>query len=406
MSKKTKQLALVKDSGGDGNNTILPGIPDEIALLCLARLPSRVQAQTCCVSLCWKRAMESQVLFSLRLQLCNLETKLLLCFNYPRLSYEPRNTYSWWIIDQLHIRYFPIKYLPCLPLHDPVRPIATASPREVLLLNKDGNKLCRVDLFRGNSCPTSAPVMLTNREYFASTLLDGYVYAVGGFITHSCRGEPEHMGLSPINRPRALKSVERLDCTHMLAWESLPDMHHYRGHAAVVVRNGQLYVIGGKSGRDQIYSGEIWDPDRQEWRFMPELWPQNIFDSCSARGRVAVVMGHLVAMKEWTHELMAYEDSSKQWVSVGYLPFVMLDTVLTHPIFSCMLVGQGEELWVVVQRNFATDEGYAIIYGRKDTLKETCILACTPFSQELNWRRLPYVFDASSVLCSVIQVMV
>ncbi|KAI5083741.1 hypothetical protein GOP47_0003484 [Adiantum capillus-veneris] len=408
-----RQLALARDHG-DGDDALIPGIPHDLALLCLARLPSRSQAKHRCVSVLWKQALESRTLSSLRLQLNILETHILLCFMSP--SSCPQRSLSWWVIDPICVRYYPIMHA-SLPLNgNGFRSIASTTPGQVLFL--EHFHFTRFDLFRRQNVWPCPPPLLTSRSGFASAAFDGHVYVAGGYIYNDYTlvyiaggyihgGRAQRYQFNNNNRG-PLRSVERLDCTGMSKWERLPDMQYGRAGAAAVAMDGKLYAIGGGQHEESECSGEVWDPKKQEWLLVPQLWPSQVFGHSTAK--VVVVMGRLLAIKEPANEIMVYEVATGLWKSIGCVPlgtFCSADAV--NSLFFCRLFGVGNELWVLVQSELSDDlldqdhvDGDGIwIEQRELATQDVFFLACMPFSGGLlAWRRLPYCFDGSFRLLS------
>ena len=93
--------------------------------------------------------------------------------------------------------------------------------------------------------------MRTSRYYVTAAVLDGKIYAVGGY--NDSRGSG------------ALRSCERYDPAAD-AWEPVPDMAAGRsGKPAAAVLDGKLWVAGGYDGRCTLASVEVFDPASNTW---------------------------------------------------------------------------------------------------------------------------------------------
>lgn len=374
----------------ESSSDLIPGLPNDLALLCLAYLPRRLHPLASCVSHAWKHAFESHALLSLRRKLGTLETWLFLCLQGDNRDVTEIHTYtySWWVID-------PALCPTCAPIGSPPFPPVrlldydvAICQSEVLLaatayLDRDTaitvpmEEICRLDVSRRRWLRPSPPNMLTRRKLFTSASLDDYVYVAGG-------GTWKYVVLGVDDHVEPPKSVERLDCKTMSSWERLPDMHVARIAAGGVVLNGCFHVIGGHNDTGNVFSGEIWDTRNQKWVLEPELYPYHIFKKCSVgpHRSVAVVMESLFAIKQDWHdnkELMVYNSSTKMWTSLGCIPIENFsdDGNLADDCV-CDLFGVGKDLWIVVHNIYEHD---------------MFIIACAPLSgQSISWRRLPYSF--------------
>ena len=99
--------------------------------------------------------------------------------------------------------------------------------------------------------------MATPRENHAMAVLNGKVYAVGGYR----------------NGVGRLSSVERYDPATN-AWEAVPPMAKGRFAFRTAVLGGNMYAIGGKcaSGAANTTSSmERFDPDTNAWEAMTPM---------------------------------------------------------------------------------------------------------------------------------------
>ncbi|KAG1709212.1 hypothetical protein DVH05_028643 [Phytophthora capsici] len=94
---------------------------------------------------------------------------------------------------------------------------------------------------------TSMPSMKNARSYLGATVVDDFIYAVGGF-----------------NGQAHLSSVERFNL-RTRQWEDMPPLSTGRSGLAVVTLNGLLYAIGGYDGRKHLKSVEVFDPQTNQW---------------------------------------------------------------------------------------------------------------------------------------------
>ncbi|XP_013402638.1 actin-binding protein IPP-like [Lingula anatina] len=101
---------------------------------------------------------------------------------------------------------------------------------------------------------TKLASMKEKRAYIGVTVLDEYIYAVGGWN--------EHHG--------ALKTVERY-YPRKNEWTSLPTMSEPRAGASVAAVNGLVFVIGGRTSSNEFTAPatldtvECFDPHTWTW---------------------------------------------------------------------------------------------------------------------------------------------
>ena len=90
--------------------------------------------------------------------------------------------------------------------------------------------------------------MATARQAHSMAVLDGKLYAVGGFNDDD----------------QFLCSVERYDPA-LNAWEAVAPMAVAREAPAVAVLDGKLYAVGGNDMDDAFNSVERYDPAMDAW---------------------------------------------------------------------------------------------------------------------------------------------
>lgn len=161
------------------------------------------------------------------------------------------------------------------------------------------------------SMSTTTPGLFI-RSGHASAAMDGYVYAAGGG-----------------DKSEVLYHADRMDMSTK-KWEALPDMQKGRMCPAAGALKGRLCIIGGSDNGEIHKSGEMWDPENGQWTLLPELWPTHMYTKIQRhRPTVAVVRDRLYALSDDIsgdnlQEIMYYEDGSKLWISLGKVCFPSL----------------------------------------------------------------------------------
>lgn len=355
--------------------SIIPGLPHELAMCCLARLPRGCRPLARRVSRSWREALTPSTIDDARRRQGITETRVFTCLAYIK---DQRKLSSWYMLDPL---LFSCKFIPPPTIHsddegmDVFSGAMVADGREVLYAGCEGSDVLGFDL----SCRQWKPLpfsMNIKCSAFASTRLDDFLYVAGGLDD----------SLEPLKSAKRMK-VETGE------WEDIKDMNSVRASCAGVVFQGLFCVIGGfyKVGHNDLEvhnSAEIWDPCTQEWTLAHEMWPLDIFGKMESP-MVAVVSDRLYALRAHKLELMWYDHTNKLWKSLGRLP-----TELCNPDFPYVfgvtqitgLLGVGKELWVTVH-----------------CANDIFMLATIPFIEHhLTWRRLPFSFnDFTSIVASV-----
>uniref|UniRef100_UPI003467EE73 SAKe6DEref n=1 Tax=synthetic construct TaxID=32630 RepID=UPI003467EE73 len=148
--------------------------------------------------------------------------------------------------------------------------------------------------------------MNTRRSGVGVAVLNGHIYAVGGYD-----GSPD--GHTHLN------SVEAYD-PERDEWHLVAPMNTRRSGVGVAVLNGHIYAVGGfdgsPDGTDHLNSVERYDPERDEWRLVA---PMNTRRSGVG---VAVLNGHIYAVGGYdgspdghTHlnSVEAYDPERDEW---------------------------------------------------------------------------------------------
>lgn len=252
-------------------SVLIEGLPDAVALRCLAWVPFYLHPKLKLVSHSWRAAVQSGELFKARQEVNSSEEFLCVC------AFEPDN--QWQLYDpacDLWIK------LPVLPSN--IRQLAhfgvvsTAGKLFVLGGGSDA-----VDPLTGDQDGTFAtdevwkydPVtwqwtlcapMIVPRAMFACCVLDGKIVVAGGFT--SCR--------------KSISKAEIYD-PEKNVWVSIPDLHHTHNTACTgVVIDGKVHVL-----HKGLSTVQVLENAKQGWTVHDYGWLQ---------GPMAVVRGKLYVM--------------------------------------------------------------------------------------------------------------
>lgn len=90
---------------------------------------------------------------------------------------------------------------------------------------------------------------LSKRDSLGLTMLEGEVFAVGGYNDLDCK---------------YLKTVEKYD-PKSNSWTKVKSMHMARRSPGLINYRGKLYVIGGMGEVEDLNSVEVFDPTTGVW---------------------------------------------------------------------------------------------------------------------------------------------
>ncbi|XP_023511586.1 F-box/kelch-repeat protein SKIP30 [Cucurbita pepo subsp. pepo] len=250
---------------------LIDGLPDAVALRCLARVPFHLYPKLELVSKSWLAAIRSSELFRVRQEIGSSEDLLCVC------AFEPENL--WQLYDPLRDLWITIPVLPSRIRHlAHFGAVSTAGKLFVLGGGSDDVDPLTGDQdrnFATNEVWSYDPIihrwfqrasMLVPRAMFACCVLGGRIVVAGGFT--SCR--------------KSISQAEMYDPDKDV-WIPLPDLHHTHNSACTgVVIGGKLHVL-----HKGLSTVQIFDDVQLEWRVEDYGWLQ---------GPMAVVQGSLYVM--------------------------------------------------------------------------------------------------------------
>lgn len=275
----------------DADYYFIPGLNDELALLCLA----------------WTSRAEYDKLFSINKRYLTLSQS----GELYRIRRENR-IYEQWVYmltsDQFKWRSFDPKLgrwrrLPTLPSDS----CFSASDKESLCAGTDflvlGREIAGLVIWRYDLVTNKwyrGPSMITPRCLFASASCADFAFVAGGISS---------------NR-EILKCAEKYDPVKK-KWDPLPDMHRRRKLCSGCFADNRFYVIGGTEEAGDLTCGEYYDLERKTWELIPDMIPRSI---TQAPPLVAVVKDELYALEASTNQLKVYLKESNKWRVLGEVP--------------------------------------------------------------------------------------
>ncbi|XP_004536159.2 kelch-like protein 17 [Ceratitis capitata] len=137
------------------------------------------------------------------------------------------------------------------------------------------------------------PNMTHSRSYHSAALLNGKMYAIGGF-----------------NGRTSLASVEVFSSTG--GWREVCNINTPHEYAAAVTLNGNIFVMGGRNNFEVLNSVERYDPTTDNWTYCA-----NMNYSCEFPG-AAVHKGFIYVVG--AEEAERYDPQRDVWTMISSLP--------------------------------------------------------------------------------------
>jgi len=275
------------------NDSLLPGLIDDVALNCLAWVGRSDHASLSCINKRYSRLISSGYLYGLRKELGVVE-------HLVYLVCDPR---GWVAFDPTIGRWMALPKIPCDECFNHADKESLAVGCELLVFGRElmefaiwkYSLICR----RWLKCPE----MNQPRCLFGSSSLGSIAIVAGGSDKYG----------------NVLKSAELYDsasCT----WELLPNMHTPRRLCSSFFMDGKFYVIGGMSSTTvSLTCGEEYDLSTRSWRKIEGMYPY-VNVGAQAPPLVAVVDNQLYAVEHLTNMVKMYDKQKNTWNELGRLP--------------------------------------------------------------------------------------
>ncbi|BAT85461.1 F-box/kelch-repeat protein SKIP30 [Vigna umbellata] len=290
---------------------LIEGLPDAVAIRCLARVPFYLHPVLELVSRSWQAAVRSSELFRARQEVGSTEDLLCVC------AYDPENL--WQLYDPLRDLWIRLPVLPSKIRHlSHFGAVSTAGKLFVIGGGSDAVDPLTGDqdgCFATDEVWSYDPVvrqwaprapMLVPRSMFACCVLEGKIVVAGGFT--SCR--------------KSISQAEMYD-PEKDVWIPMPDLHRTHNSACSGV------VIGGKV--------HVLHKDMSTVQVLDNAGPGWIVEECAwLQGPMAVVRDALYVM---SHGLILKQDKEVRKV-VGFASEF-------RKRIGFAMAGLGDELYVI-----------------------------------------------------------
>nr|XP_043623705.1 F-box/kelch-repeat protein At1g30090 [Erigeron canadensis] len=274
---------------------LIPGLPDDIALSCLLRLPVEFHSSGRSVCRRWCSLFgDMGRFFTLRKEM-GFQDPWLFVFCFNKFS----GKIQWHVFDLVHLSWHAIPGMPWLEKVCPhgFRCVSVPGDGSVFVSGGPNSLVWKFEV-RLNSWGV-VKKMITPRAFFASGVIDGMVYVAGGNSSDGFE----------------LDSGEVMDPKDGL-WRPISDMGASMPCYDSAVLDGKLYVTEGWFWPFYVVPrGQVYDPKTDSWERMAmglrEGWT----------GSSVVMFGHLFVVSE--HErtkLKVYDSRNDVWETVDGSP--------------------------------------------------------------------------------------
>ncbi|GER26043.1 galactose oxidase/kelch repeat superfamily protein [Striga asiatica] len=319
----TRDPSLPDPTLEETHDPLIPGLPDDVALQCLLRVPVDQHPSCRPVSRRWFSLFgRKERFFTLRKEL-GFHDPWLFVFAYHKCTAK----IEWKVLDLIRLSWHSIPSMPCKDKVCPQGFRCVSTPKDGALYVFGGvvsDVDCPLNLVlkyeaRKNKW-TVMKKMITARSFFASGVIDGMIYVAGGNSTD----------LFELNSAEVFNPVNGL-------WRPVSNMRSNMSSYDSAVLDGKLLVTEGWFWPFYVVPrGQVYDPITDSWGSMAiglrEGWT----------GSSVVIDGRLFVVTE--HErtkVKVYDSGSDSWESVD-------GPVLPEEICKPFKVGSwGWEIYVV-----------------------------------------------------------
>ncbi|KAK0608464.1 hypothetical protein LWI29_031078 [Acer saccharum] len=257
---------------------IIPGLPDDLALRCLAKVSHGYHGALQTVSKSWRRLLSSS-------------------------DYANYKAKHGWIGDWLFVltersdNHW-IAYDPQADIWHPLPKIPTSHS------HWQHSGFSCFDPFKKHW--TTVASMRTPRSHFACSVISGKVYVAGGRNSSSSSG----LKLAEVYDPLTNR------------WEELPPMRHPQMDCLGLSYKGKLHVLNDLVGLADRNRSEVFNPLNSTWCIVEDTWP---FSRAMQFSVQVIGDAQVYTVVDWGESLIKTRDNEKgDWYNVGSVPPIIL----------------------------------------------------------------------------------
>ncbi|KAK9144210.1 hypothetical protein Sjap_004113 [Stephania japonica] len=380
---------------------LLPGLPDDLALRCLARLSNITCAAARATSRSWRAALSPTTLNAIRVSSDLPSTQLLFL---SLSSTDPHSQFQWFFIDPLRYRCFPISTPPSSSLSGLISGRAVSKYGQFFLqLLGEVNDVSCINLLRFSRKPSSnlsSSIGGSNSSPSAVTIQSGHLK--GQEWTYDIVQVPEreqttattHLWSTYLGLGRLLFVACGSSASTMAMsfdgeqWKNLPHLNEPRFMAAGLTFKGQVWVVGGRRVRnsrlEMVESGEVFMPESQKWRLVLGMWPRHL-QSLEGVPCLVAVMGRMFGLKMGSNMIVVWDEDRNAWDCLGLIGEKYVDTGFKGRILGV----EYEKIWAVIEEPFMVFElETSLNIAIKSVSPSEIVIQTRENIGNLKWRRI------------------
>lgn len=282
-----------RDFGGGLNESLIPGLYDDVALNCLAWTSRSDYCSLSCLNSRFNKLVRSGYLYDLR-------KKLEIVEHWVYMVCDPR---GWEAFIPMRNKWVKLPRIPCDECFSHADKESLVVGSELLVFGRElfGFATWKYSLIQNSWLKCEG--INHPRCLFGSGSLGSIAIVAGG---------SDKSG-------NILKSAELYDSSTG-RWEILPNMHSPRKLCSGFFMDEKFYVIGGMTSHtDSLTCGEELDLKTRKWRRIEGMYP-NVSKAAQAPPLVAVVDNQLYAVEYLSNDVIMYDKEENKWDVLGRLP--------------------------------------------------------------------------------------
>lgn len=293
-------LAMVQEPKTDteASDQYIPGLNEDLGLLCLAKVPRSEHAKLRLVSQKFCSLVESDELYKVRRR--NMISE-------PWVYIVASGQQHWQAFDPIQRRWrrLPVVAEADYCYHNCDRESFSVG-EQLMVVAKTWEGLAIWSYNLASNRWAKGSMMNTPRCLYAWASSNNYLAYFAGGITPS--GE-------------ILQSVEQYNPESGL-WQLLPFMNKPRKLCSGCFLDDKFYVVGGENLSETLSCAEIYDPVSKQWTLLPNMLPRSDFPPSltGAPPLIAVVKNELYLLEAESHLLKVYMKNSHSWKVLGESP--------------------------------------------------------------------------------------
>ncbi|KAG8497124.1 hypothetical protein CXB51_008278 [Gossypium anomalum] len=284
--------------GQSSDNSLLPGLNDDMALDILAWSSRSNYPNLACLNRKFRSLIGSGYLYKLRRQLGIIE----------HWVYLACNMMPWEAFDPMRQKWMRLPRIPCDDCFTCADKESLAVGSELLVFGRElsGFAIWMYSLVTHDW--SKCPLMNLPRCLFGSSSLGEIAIVAGGSDKNG----------------NVLQSAELYN-SEVGTWQTLPNMNFPRKLCSGFFMDGKFYVIGGMSSHtDCLACGEEYNIETRSWRRIENMYPGRDAGTFHPAMRspplVAVVNNQLYSADQATNEVKKYDKVNNSWSVVKRLP--------------------------------------------------------------------------------------